>query len=34
MYKPNDTRMIYDNSSYQEELKRSIYSGNYQLSTP
>jgi len=34
MYKPNDTRMIYDNSSYQEELKRSIYSGNYQSSTP
>jgi hypothetical protein len=34
MYKPNDTRMIYDNSSYQEELKRSVYSGNYQLGTP
>ena len=34
MYNPNDTRMRYDNSSYQEQLERSVYEGAYQLGTP
>jgi hypothetical protein len=34
MFNPNDTRMKYDNSSYQEELKRTIYPGIYQLNSP
>jgi len=34
MFNPNDTRMKYDNSSYQEQLLRSIYPGSYQLNTP
>ena len=34
MYNPNDTRMKYDKSSYQEQLERSIYSGSYHLNTP
>ena len=31
---PNDTRLNYDNSSYQEKLERSIKPGIYQLSQP
>jgi len=34
MYNPNDTRMRYDTSSYQEQLERSIYPGVYRLITP
>ncbi len=34
MYNPNDTRMRYDNSSYQEQLQRSVYAGSYQLNKP
>ena len=34
MFNPNDTRMKYDNSSYQESLKRTIYEGIYQINTP
>jgi len=34
MFNPNDTRMRYDNSSYQEQLERSIYTGIYQLNKP
>jgi hypothetical protein len=34
MFNPNDTRMKYDNNAYQEQLKRSIYSGVYNLETP
>lgn len=34
MNTPNDTRLKYDNGSYQEELTRSIYPGIYQLSSP
>jgi hypothetical protein len=31
---PNDTRMRYDKSSYQEQLERSIFPGVYNLITP
>jgi hypothetical protein len=31
---PNDTRLKYDSGSYQEELKRSIFPGIYQLNSP
>ena len=31
---PNDTRMRYDKSSYQEQLERSIFPGVYKLVTP
>ena len=31
---PNDTRMKYDKSSYQEQLERSIFPGVYKLITP
>ena len=34
MYNPNDTRMKYDNSAYQEQLERSLYPGVYNLNTP
>jgi hypothetical protein len=34
MFNPNDTRLKYDTSSYQEQLVRSIYPGAYQLNTP
>jgi hypothetical protein len=34
MNTPNDTRMKYDNSSYQEQLERSIFPGIYSLITP
>jgi len=33
-YYPNDTRIKYDDNSYQEELQRTIYSGFYQLNSP
>ena len=31
---PNDTRLKYDTSSYQEELQRSLYPGVYSIITP
>jgi len=34
MFNPTDTRLKYDNGSYQESVERSIYSGAYQLMTP
>jgi hypothetical protein len=34
MNTPNDTRLKYDNGSYQEQLSRSIYAGLYQLNSP
>jgi len=34
MFNPNDTRMKYDNSSYEEGLSRTIYEGIYQLNSP
>jgi len=34
MNTPNDTRLKYDNGSYQEQLSRSIYPGLYQLNSP
>ena len=34
MFNPNDTRLKYDNNSYQEQLERSIFPGSYQLNTP
>ena len=34
MNPPNDTRLKYDTNSYQEELKRSIFPGIYQLDIP
>ena len=34
MFNPNDTRMKYDKTSYQEQLERSVFPGVYQLNTP
>jgi hypothetical protein len=34
MLNANDTRMRYDTGSYQEQLQRSLYPGNYRINTP
>jgi len=34
MFNPNDTRIKYDDGSYQEELKRTIFPGTYYLNSP
>lgn len=31
MFNPNDTRMKYDKTSYQEQLERSVFPGVYKL---
>jgi hypothetical protein len=34
MLNANDTRLKYDNNSYQEQLERSVFPGAYQINTP